>query len=69
MTRGTLNNLRRDAEFQFLTGGEIVLLLRDLVRREVLREHAVPDTARVSRLATLCFGDMFESGVDYVAKW
>lgn len=37
----------REVEFPFLTGGETMLLLRDLVRRKVLREHAVPDTSKV----------------------
>lgn len=43
----------REAELQFLSGGEAMLLLRDLVRRNVLRDHAVPDTATVSPLTFL----------------
>lgn len=39
----------REAMFPFLSGGESILLLRDLVRRKVLREHAVADTSAVSR--------------------
>ncbi|CAN0309802.1 unnamed protein product [Pylaiella littoralis] len=35
----------REAELQYLSGGEAMLLLRDLVRRKVLRDHAVPSTA------------------------
>lgn len=42
--RGTL----REAELSFLTIGETMLLLRDLVRRKVLRDHFVPDTTAVS---------------------
>ena len=33
----------------FLTGGETMLLLGDLVRRKVLREHTVPDSTAVSQ--------------------
>lgn len=39
---------REAAEFSFLSGGETMLLLRDLVRRKVLREDVVPDTSAVS---------------------
>eukprot|EP00903_Cladosiphon_okamuranus_P009842 g9353.t1 len=35
----------REVELSFLTGGETMLLLRDLVRRKVLREHTVPDAS------------------------
>lgn len=41
----------REAELQYLSGGEAMLLLRDLVRRKVLRDHAVPSTAKVSPTA------------------
>ncbi|CAM9402874.1 unnamed protein product [Ectocarpus sp. 4 AP-2014] len=38
----------REAELSFLTVGETMLLLRDLVRRKVLRDHFVPDTTAVA---------------------
>lgn len=38
----------RQAELPFLTEGETILLLRDLVRRKVLREQIVPDVSTVS---------------------
>ncbi|CAB1103033.1 unnamed protein product [Ectocarpus sp. CCAP 1310/34] len=38
----------REAELSFLTIGETMLLLRDLVRRKVLRDHFVPDTTAVA---------------------
>lgn len=43
----------RNGGFPFLTGGETLLVLRDLARRKVLLEHTVPDTAVVSRCAVV----------------
>lgn len=34
----------------FLTVGETLLILRDLVRRNVLLESVVPDTEKVSKV-------------------
>ncbi|CAM9548608.1 unnamed protein product [Laminaria digitata] len=42
---GRLASKIREAEVPFLTEGETTLLLRDLVRREVLREQTVPDVS------------------------
>lgn len=43
----------RSGGIPFLTGGETLLVLRDLARRKVLHEHTVPDTAVVSPCAVL----------------
>lgn len=43
----TVTNRGRSHECPFLTVGETLLILRDLVRRKVLVEDVVPDTEQV----------------------
>eukprot|EP00904_Undaria_pinnatifida_P000364 jgi/Undpi1/10328/HiC_scaffold_28.g12778.m1 len=62
---GSLASKIRQAEVPFLTEGETKLLLRDLVRRKVLREQTVPDvsTATLSGgWGMACTGEMWTKG-------